>query len=258
MPGPYVCPCCGHLTLPKEPPGSWEICPVCFWEDVPIDAGWIDNQVALRQAQRTFIRIGASDEDWLDYVRSPTPSEARLPNWQFLDDHAKQSSAALMHDIRAAFATVRRENGVTLHQAVVMDSYGTDEEQAQARMLDPDNYWWDVPDERIANLPPALNFLDSVGFRYYIPAFMIWVLKWHRNGQRRWSSSWVPDATIDALYNRSRDAYRLPDLELINTVQSRVICRFLRYCLMFGEGAMDSRLIQEALDNYWGQFCDVP
>ena len=29
--GPYLCPCCGFLTLPER--GGYDICPVCFWED---------------------------------------------------------------------------------------------------------------------------------------------------------------------------------------------------------------------------------
>ena len=29
----YACPCCGFLTLDEAPPGTFAICPVCFWED---------------------------------------------------------------------------------------------------------------------------------------------------------------------------------------------------------------------------------
>jgi len=29
----YACPCCGFLTLSNEPPGTYGLCPVCFWED---------------------------------------------------------------------------------------------------------------------------------------------------------------------------------------------------------------------------------
>ena len=30
----YPCPCCGYLTLPEEGgSGSFDICPVCRWED---------------------------------------------------------------------------------------------------------------------------------------------------------------------------------------------------------------------------------
>jgi hypothetical protein len=29
---PYPCPCCGYLVF-EEKPGSYDICPVCGWED---------------------------------------------------------------------------------------------------------------------------------------------------------------------------------------------------------------------------------
>jgi len=32
----YPCPCCGYRTLISPPPGTYDICEVCFWED---DAG---------------------------------------------------------------------------------------------------------------------------------------------------------------------------------------------------------------------------
>jgi len=29
----HVCPCCKEFTLSEEPPGTFEICTVCGWED---------------------------------------------------------------------------------------------------------------------------------------------------------------------------------------------------------------------------------
>ncbi|MBL1704243.1 hypothetical protein DXB51_09685 [Bacillus cereus] len=29
----YTCPCCGYETLEEEPPGTYEICSICYWED---------------------------------------------------------------------------------------------------------------------------------------------------------------------------------------------------------------------------------
>ena len=29
----HKCVCCGNYTINEEPPGTFEICPVCFWED---------------------------------------------------------------------------------------------------------------------------------------------------------------------------------------------------------------------------------
>jgi len=29
----HPCPCCGYRTLELQPPGTYEICDICFWED---------------------------------------------------------------------------------------------------------------------------------------------------------------------------------------------------------------------------------
>ncbi|MFV1884526.1 MAG: CPCC family cysteine-rich protein [Balneola sp.] len=31
----YYCPCCVYDTLIEEPPGTYNICKICFWEDDP-------------------------------------------------------------------------------------------------------------------------------------------------------------------------------------------------------------------------------
>ena len=37
--GPFPCPCCGNLTY-DEPPGSYQICEVCSWEDDHAQLRW--------------------------------------------------------------------------------------------------------------------------------------------------------------------------------------------------------------------------
>ena len=34
--GSYPCPACGFLTLSEQPPGTYDICGVCGWEDDPV------------------------------------------------------------------------------------------------------------------------------------------------------------------------------------------------------------------------------
>ncbi len=75
----YLCPCCGLRTLP-HPPGSFDICPVCYWEADLVQSQDLDyeggpNHVSLRQAQQNFAAFGAVEERLVRYVRLPTERE---------------------------------------------------------------------------------------------------------------------------------------------------------------------------------------
>ncbi|MFF4554441.1 CPCC family cysteine-rich protein [Streptomyces sp. NPDC001422] len=78
--GPYGCPCCGFLTLDER--GSYEICPVCFWEDDGQDdqdanrvRGGPNGRLSLTEARRNFHAMGACDERCTQFVRDPLPHE---------------------------------------------------------------------------------------------------------------------------------------------------------------------------------------
>lgn len=78
----HACPCCGHLTLDEEPPGTYDICPVCCWEDDPVQYKDVDyeggaNQVSLRTARRNYIEHGVSEDRFRNLVRGPRPEETR-------------------------------------------------------------------------------------------------------------------------------------------------------------------------------------
>jgi hypothetical protein len=71
----FACPCCGFLTLAEEPPGTHEICPVCYWEDDLVQFEdpnhWGANGVSLAEARLNFIRFGASEEKFKPRVQRP-------------------------------------------------------------------------------------------------------------------------------------------------------------------------------------------
>ena len=77
-----TCPCCGYITLSER--GTYEICPVCYWEDDPAQFHLPDlqggtNTVSLRQAQQNFIRFGACEWRTVFYVRKPADDEQKDP-----------------------------------------------------------------------------------------------------------------------------------------------------------------------------------
>ena len=80
----YKCPCCGYYTL-SDNQGNYEICPVCYWEDDPIQAEDEEleggaNKVSLAQARKNFIRFGACEETLLIYTRKPFEEEKNIPD----------------------------------------------------------------------------------------------------------------------------------------------------------------------------------
>lgn len=76
----FPCPCCGYLTMEEEERGSYDICPVCFWEDDGLQFDEPDdedgaNHVSLNQARENFRRFGACDPESVDAVRPPKKHE---------------------------------------------------------------------------------------------------------------------------------------------------------------------------------------
>jgi len=83
----------------------------------------------------------------------------------------------LLELINQAFDRVERGEGMTLHQAVVVDDYGSEEEFTAAGELDLEDNWQDVPDSDLAENTSIFCFLDPPGFRYYLPAAMSFAVK---------------------------------------------------------------------------------
>lgn len=78
--GRFACACCGFHTLTQPADGSYELCPVCWWEDDGVQLRDLDyaggaNEPSLRQARENFRAFGASDRAFLRTVRPPRPVE---------------------------------------------------------------------------------------------------------------------------------------------------------------------------------------
>ena len=76
----YPCPCCGFLTLAEPPPGTFEICVVCGWEDDKVQFDDPDyqggaNYLSLNEARSNFVNFGAAKKESLPRVRPPRDDE---------------------------------------------------------------------------------------------------------------------------------------------------------------------------------------
>jgi len=68
------------LTLPQQPPGTYELCPVCWWEDDGVQFNDLNrrggaNGPSLNEARENFRRFGVSDPELKDEVRAPRSEE---------------------------------------------------------------------------------------------------------------------------------------------------------------------------------------
>ncbi|MET9876263.1 CPCC family cysteine-rich protein [Actinacidiphila glaucinigra] len=91
------CPCCGRLVFDVEDgwPGSYAICPVCFWEDDHVQLRWPfmpvgSNRVPLVQAQQNYQAYGACDQYGRLFVRPPADDEPLDRDWRPIDPVADE------------------------------------------------------------------------------------------------------------------------------------------------------------------------
>ncbi len=70
---------CDRASAKKES-GTFDICPVCYWEDDKVqneDPNYEGgaNEVSLNQAKKNYKKYGAIQERFIRYVRRPLPEE---------------------------------------------------------------------------------------------------------------------------------------------------------------------------------------
>lgn len=85
----FTCPCCGYKTLGEEPPGTFNICDICYWEDDGVQYNYPDygggaNLPSLREAQKNYMLFGACEERFIKFVREPNEDDVKNPDWKML------------------------------------------------------------------------------------------------------------------------------------------------------------------------------
>lgn len=241
----YPCPCCGYITLFEPPPGTYLVYPICFWEDDGSPFG-------LSTAQRNFLEFGAVDRQWLGQVQAPTEHDRRIPNWRSLNAWAAVVKPVVIQQIETAFEGTTRDDSVTLHEGAVNDTGGRFEPCPEARSRDTDTRWQEVPQAWLEEYYYGFHFLDVKGWRYYIPAYMLYWLKFYNIAdENALSMLYTFTLSKDEKYRENRLSY----FHSLTEDQSKAVCQFLRFVVTFDDSYGDFITAQEALDDYWGSFC---
>lgn len=76
----YQCPCCDYYTLSEKAGNTFQLCPVCFWEDDGVqlnDTTYTGgaNELSLQESRLNFKKYGYSDENFKNLVRVPSEEE---------------------------------------------------------------------------------------------------------------------------------------------------------------------------------------
>lgn len=90
--------------------------------------------------------------------------------------HLEGERRAVEVAIREAFRGVTREGGISWNESVVIDGDLSGRTREEARTLDIESRWQDLVDDKRWHHEPGVggfNFLDPIGFRYYIAPAMI-------------------------------------------------------------------------------------
>lgn len=149
-------------------------------------------------------------------------------SWK-VPERFRDEQAAVEAQIREAFRGVTREGGVSWSEAKVVDLYGYDHERVAARAKDTERRWEDLVDDRAWEHEVGVggfNFLDSIGYRYYIAPAMIRCI-------RRGGGEFISYALrIDNDFKRDLAC-------LINPKQAHAIARFVRLMVAIHADAGD-------------------
>ena len=152
----------------------------------------------------------------------------------------------LIKQIEAAFEGVTLGQGVSLHETIVIDDYGSQAQRAAARKNDELHDWKKVlADPRFPKVHGVggLSFYDSEGLRFHLPAYLLLAL-----------SPVYEDVTESLMFTlTSCNDYNKSRFAILNEAQRQAVRNFLLYLRQSGgpEFDYDQPRIRQALDEYW-------
>ena len=150
-----------------------------------------------------------------------------------------KAQTEVVRALEEAFVEVPRGE-ITIHQAEVIDLYGTRSEETTAREADRETDWRLVPDLSIEECPDALSYLDPAAWRFYIPAYMRWTACHVQT-----TDSTIVNNTIYSLGDRLTESR----YSMLAAAEVSAVCEFLEF-MADKRGLCDSLAAADALESY--------
>lgn len=149
----------------------------------------------------------------------------------------EQRRADLLREIERAFGDVELGDGVTLHEAAALDGYASKQECVQARALDDGRHWKEVTDQELVECGETLFFMDELGVRFYLAAYMSWTIRHYEETELNLASH-----ATQVIADRKA--------ELFSLEQCSAIRAFLNYLRL----EFEDQDAEAALAGYWRNF----
>jgi hypothetical protein len=156
----------------------------------------------------------------------------------------------LLDVIDRAFEGVELGHGVSLHEAEVIDGYGTPEQREAARTPDEKRDWWNlINDPELSRICgweiSGLSFFDAAGLRFHLPACLSQVIKDPESEE----SEDIRESVLFHLTDLNR--YQKERFAILNGGQRQCVLEvlmFLREKIDDEQGA-----VEQAITHYWRQ-----
>lgn len=144
--------------------------------------------------------------------------------------------------IRIAFKDEKLGDGISLNQTEYLDSYKSDQSYLELAQFDERENWQNISDATLEKFTCTFSFTDAAGFKFYLPAYMIWTL----NNYLKKSYGIIGDLTIYAL---NLDHYTIRKnnfFKMFNFDQIQCIIEFLEFAIE-NDGYTDGVVARENL-----------
>ena len=163
-------------------------------------------------------------------------------------------ASELIEKIRCAFEGVELEDGVSLNMTEYNDSSGSRPEFIERSLQDERIDWSSIPDEVLEQFLVTFPFTDLKGYKFYMPAYMIWTIRNHEK-----SNSPIGEFTIFAIHPSRHQFQKVPFIDWFTDAQINVMKEFLAF--VDDDSARENlRIIEEEqnktrLDNHYQPPC---